>query len=347
MSELNLHLRGPESYALARKALAELERLKIWPTPLNFELWLRSTAEPSGDLARAISTLVASGEPITEAVSEALAVEHLAQQHLSDEIRDAGLQLNRELDSVSRAIGAAQKSSEAYGRTLAGASESLAGGEGQEIKRVVESLAAATQRMERENSTLEQQLSASTQELQRVRAHLEQVRREAMTDALTNLWNRKAFDEAVEQACAPGAPAPLTLAIVDIDHFKRFNDTWGHQTGDHVLRFVASVIGRVGREPRVAARYGGEEFAILFPGERAANVVGVLEQMRNEIASRVLKRRSTNDDLGAVTVSAGVAQLHAGESPASLVERADAALYASKRGGRNRVTNPEVDVIAA
>ena len=92
-----------------------------------------------------------------------------------------------------------------------------------------------------------------------------------MTDALTQLANRKAFDEELTRLCGEAAESgpPLTLAVIDIDHFKRFNDTWGHQTGDQVLRFVASVIGRIGAPPRLAARYGGEEFGLIFPGDPA------------------------------------------------------------------------------
>jgi diguanylate cyclase len=344
--DLELILRGPDAAALARKALDAMERCKVWPTPLNYEIWINCVSDPSGALAREIDRLAKAG-PITEAVSERLAAEFLSRLRLSEQIRDAGDQLSRELESVSRAIDHAQKSSQEYGRTLAGATEHLNGDAAPPVlKRIVDNLAVATRRIERENSTLEKQLSASTQEVEKLREHLEQVRREAMTDGLTNLANRKSFDEAVGKACADPA-GRACLAVIDIDHFKRFNDTWGHQTGDQVIRYVASVIGRVGEYPRTAARYGGEEFALLFPGEMVAEVMAELEQMRQEIASRMLKRRSTNEDLGTVTISIGVAQRHAAETPLSLVERADAALYESKRGGRNRITNAEAAAAAA
>jgi len=169
------------------------------------------------------------------------------------------------------------------------------------------------------------------------------VRRDAMTDALTNLANRKAFDEELLRACdqAEADNSVVTLAVLDIDHFKRFNDTWGHQTGDQVLRYVASVIGRISKNPRVAARYGGEEFAVIFPGEGALQVEMALNAIREEIGSRALRRRSTNDELGAVTISAGLAERRPGETGTLLLDRADEALYASKRGGRNMVTNAE------
>src|ERR1700741_5131951 len=172
---------------------------------------------------------------------------------------------------------------------------------------MVDSLATATRKVQAENHALESQLADTTAEVGRLREHLELLRRDAMTDGLTNLANRKAFDEALLKACAESEAkgGPLTLALLDIDHFKLFNDTWGHQTGDQVIRYVASVMARLGDPPRLAARFGGEEFAVLLPNERMSEALHLLEGVRREIGSRTLKRRSTNEDLGAVTVSIG------------------------------------------
>jgi diguanylate cyclase len=108
-----------------------------------------------------------------------------------------------------------------------------------------------------------------------------------------------------------------------------------------VLRYVGSVLGRLASHPRFAARYGGEEFAVIFPHESVGLVESALEAMRSEIASRALRRRSTNDDLGAVTLSAGFAVRRPDETAADLLERADEALYAAKRAGRNRTACAE------
>ncbi len=347
---LNASVRGPDAYVLAHKAVESLAEHKVWPTPLNYELWLHFMSDPEGELAKALHRILASGEALTEHVSEELASQYLPRLRLNDEIRDAGDQLSRQLDSITKAIEVAQKSNETFGRTLEGASRELgAPSEPDALKRLVEHLAFATTRVRRENGALERRLAHSTQEVRRLREHLEQVRRDAMTDALTLLANRKAFDEALERACteADDTGAPLTVAVIDIDHFKKFNDTWGHQTGDQVIRYVASIIGRVGAAPRVASRYGGEEFALLFPFERREKVLQALEGVRVEICSRMLKRRSTNDDLGAVTVSTGLAERRAGESASSVMERADAALYVSKRTGRNRCTDADAAAVAA
>ncbi|MBI5939244.1 MAG: diguanylate cyclase [Caulobacterales bacterium] len=343
-------LRGPEAYKVARQALELMERHQVWPTPLNFELWAHYVADPEGALAVELGRLISLGEPLTENVSEDLAAAFLAKTRLNEQIRDAGDQLSKELESVSQAIQSAQKSNQAYGQTLAGASKGLNETEDvSQIRAVVESLSSATLKVQKENKSLEKRLADSTSEVQRLREHLEQVRRDATTDGLTNLANRRAFDDELARACAEADEngLPLTLAVLDIDHFKNFNDTWGHQTGDQVIRYVASVIGRLGATPRFSARYGGEEFAMIFPGEDAGVVEAILQEIREEVASRMLKRRSTNEDLGTITISAGLATRRAGETGNCVMERADEALYASKRTGRNRVTNGEKLAAAA
>ncbi|HVM98636.1 MAG TPA: diguanylate cyclase [Caulobacteraceae bacterium] len=348
--ELDLTLRGPKGYEVARAAIEMMERARVWPTALNFELWLHLVADPSGALAKEIQRLLATGEPITDFVAEDLAQTFLPKARLHDQIKDAGEALSQELATVSRVVAAAQQTNAAYGEHLAGATEGLREDiSSNELKTLVQDLSAATTRAQNENRDLEQRLTESTAEVGRLRDHLIQVRRDATTDGLTNLANRKSFDEELERACAEAEAegGALHLAVLDIDHFKNFNDTWGHQTGDQVLRYVASVIGRVGAPPRFAARYGGEEFAMIFAGESAGQVERTLHDVREEVASRRLKRRSTNEDLGAVTISAGFAERRPAEPPAALMDRADTALYDSKRAGRNRVTRAERKATAA
>lgn len=349
-TKMESRVRQPDAYALARQAVESMEASRVWPTPLNYELWMHMLAEPDGPLAREIRRLLTDGEGLSDLVSEDLASQFLPRLRLTEEIRDAGDQLQRQLDSIAKAIDAAQTTNETFGRTLAGAQREL----DQTVtpvslKQLVDHLAFSTSRVHRENGALERRLAQSTQEVRHLREHLEQVRRDAMTDPLTMLANRKAFDEALARACdeADATGGPVTLAMLDIDHFKAFNDTWGHQTGDQVIRYVASVIGKVGALPRVSARHGGEEFAVLFPSEGAARATQAVEAIRLEVSSCSLKRRSTHDDLGVVTVSAGVAQRRPGESASELMERADSALYVSKRAGRNRTTSAETPASAA
>lgn len=343
-TDVETRLRGQAGYRLAREAVDSMERHGVWPTAVNFELWINYLGSPQSPLAREIERILAAGEAFTEEVSDKLAADYLPKAKLNDQIRDTGDLLNRELAAVSIAIADAQKSSHVYGQTLASASRSLDRTQDvAKLKSTVETLSHATERVQDENRKLEARLAESSAEVSRLRDHLEQVRKDATTDGLTNIANRKSFDEQLEQACAAAHDQgqSLCLAVIDIDHFKAFNDTWGHQTGDQVLRYVASVIGRNCPPPRFCARYGGEEFAILLRGETAVDAFAGLQNLRSEVSSRVLKRRATGEDLGHITISAGMAMLRPGETPHSLVERADAALYASKRNGRDRVTSAE------
>jgi diguanylate cyclase len=308
---------------------------------LNFELWLQIVAEPAGGLAKDVQRLVATGEAITEAKSAELAAAHLPRHITEGDLSAASEKLVQQMSAIGQSLADAKREHADYGRTLAGATEVFAQSDAPVLAEVIKTLTEATRLVQTKSSVLEKRLSESTSEVQRLQQNLDIVRRDAMTDALTSLANRKAWDEGIDKAVAHAARSgePLSVAILDIDHFKRFNDTWGHQTGDQVIRYVATVIGRLGVAPRLAARYGGEEYAVALPGDTAESTVTLLNAVRLEIGSRSLKRRSTNEELGAVTISVGVAQYHRGESVASLLERADLALYASKHGGRNLVTN--------
>lgn len=339
-NQVETAVRGPEAYALARSVIVEMEKSGVWPTPLNFELWLHYLGDPNGPLGLAIQKLLSESDSISDQTSEMLAAEFLPRGRLSEEIRDAGAVLDRELSSIADAIAKAHKTQADYGESLEEAADTMEAAEDSSaLKTIVGGLSKATRRVRRETAILEKRLANSNQEVARLREHLDQVRRDAMTDALTNLANRKAFDEQLAAACASETNTPLCLAILDIDHFKRFNDTWGHQTGDQVLRYVSTILARTCVGRRFAARFGGEEFAIIFPGESSSAVLSALESIRHEVSSRGLRRRSTNDDLGTVSISAGFAEHQSGESAASLLERADTALYASKRGGRNMVSS--------
>jgi diguanylate cyclase len=341
LDDIEAMVRGPAAYTLARNALEDMERRRIWPTPLNYELWLHLVAHPAGLLALEIDRILSQGSAITETIGEALAAAYLPKGKLNEHIRHAGVQLSHELVSVAQAIKLAQTTNEQYGETLDAVGRDLDEDVASAtFKQVVQTLSAATRQVQQETLSLEKRLDASAAEVVRLREHLEQVSREATTDGLTKLANRKAFDDEMTRACAEATEIglPLSLGIIDIDHFKRFNDTWGHQTGDQVLRYVASVIGKLAPYPRIAARFGGEEFAMIFPQEYAKDALGTLEEIRNEVSSRTLKRRSTNEDLGAITVSAGIADYIHGEDMSALIERADEALYASKHAGRNRTT---------
>jgi diguanylate cyclase len=208
-----------------------------------------------------------------------------------------------------------------------------------ELRALVRALDGEARRMAAEARSLGHELQRSSREVAELQTHLERMRQEAVTDPLTRVGNRKCFDDSLRRLATRSLEdgTPLSLMLVDIDHFKAFNDTYGHALGDDVLRLVAGQIRRQVREDDVVARFGGEEFAVLLPNLDAPHAAAVAERVRAAIASRRLRTRETGRDLGQVTVSIGVGSYNPGESLEAFFGRVDAALYAAKRGGRNRV----------
>ena len=153
------------------------------------------------------------------------------------------------------------------------------------------------------------------------------------------LANRKHFDQSLERIIASSGERGelFCLILADVDHFKTFNDTHGHQMGDHVLRLIAGEMKQAVKGQDVVARYGGEEFAIILPATGLSAATGVAERIRQTTMSKELRRRKTGESLGRVTISLGVAEYRRHESVQDLVERADNCLYAAKRRGRNCV----------
>ena len=207
------------------------------------------------------------------------------------------------------------------------------------MREIIERLNEHTQEMVEQNRRFEQEITESNNEITQLRKKLEDTRLEAMTDSLTGLYNRKFFDTAFSQATreATKSATPLSVLMLDIDHFKKFNDTHGHPVGDQVLKLVAKTLVDSIKGRDLAGRYGGEEFLIVLPSTALANAVTLANQIRIAIGSRTLVNRNTREKIGRITVSIGVAAQHPGEREDTLIERADKALYIAKNNGRDQV----------
>ncbi len=204
----------------------------------------------------------------------------------------------------------------------------------------VSQMLAETQRLSSGLGQLTSQLDQSKTEVRRLTDELHLLREDALTDALSGLLNRRAFDLELQRLTPKdGVPdCALSVIMFDIDHFKMVNDTYGHPLGDVVIAAVGrSILECVGAHG-VAARYGGEEFAVLLPQISLAAAEALAESVRARVEQGKIRRRKGDEPIGGVTISAGIASRDADDSPESLIDRADRALYASKRAGRNRVT---------
>src|SRR3954464_15109375 len=339
--------------AFAEIALGQIKALGQPAYPRNYEVWYAYATGYNPTLNQTINEMLARAGTLSSADIDQIYDTYLSPARLTDRIDNVGGQIVVEIDEVMAMIGNAVGSATNYTESLAHATQSLGSAKDRDgLRTIVETLVRATREMEDNNSQLEQRLKASKQEINQLQVNLEAVRHESLTDPLTSLANRKYFDQALEKSIAQSAASgePLALLLTDIDHFKVFNDTFGHLTGDQVLRLVALAVKQNVKGQDVAARYGGEEFAVVLPGTKLRAALAVAEQIRRTVMTKELMKRSTGEHLGRVTVSIGVAVLQTGESGQSLIERADGCLYAAKRCGRNRVmceTDPEVVSVAS
>ncbi len=339
---MNGRLLGSESRDLALKALDFMEQFDVPPTPENYAVWISFATDSNPELCMSVKDQIESGQPFTETVNASLFEQYFQWKAIQDAIVESGGAMTRELGAVQESLAAAERDTAAYGQALEGASSKLEAAKDQgSIKVLVESLVSATAKMQRRSQDLENRLQETTKEVDQLRDNLEKVREEAMTDALTGIANRKRFDEALRKAKreTDNTGTPLSLVLCDIDFFKRFNDTWGHQTGDQIIRFVAGCLTRHSDDSHLVARYGGEEFAIVMPSTGAVDAAQIAEKIRRTVESKKLLRKSTNEDLGNITVSLGIANYNGAESIEALIERADNNLYRSKTEGRNRATS--------
>ncbi len=325
---------------LAESALDRIKALRHAATPHNFEVWYAYATGMNPALNNAINAMLSERGTISEAQVEEIYLKHFSAVHIGERIDKVGTQIAGEIEQVMAMIEASIGTADDYSRSLAGATENMTNDNDREqIRIIVESLVSATREVETKNKVMQQSLKDSRQEIRELQENLEVVRTESLTDPLTTLSNRKFFDGAIErlikQTAATGEP--LAVILTDIDHFKKFNDVYGHLTGDQVLRLVAVSLKHNVKGQDVAARYGGEEFAVVLPSTTLDQAVTVADHIRRAVQSKELMRRSTGETLGRVTISLGVAVWRPGDDVASILDRADKCLYAAKAAGRNCV----------
>ena len=344
-----------DAYRLAATALADMQRLRICPTAAAYELWLAYHAASNPALTGRVHQLVAAGQTITPATVQALReefdfegagdrdpLERLLKT--SDGLQDAAQAL---IQHAADGRFALRDYNEVLSQSVA---EFGAEPGGTAAARVIGRLTSETLKMAERNRDLREQLAATSARVDKLRRALADEKHAANTDPLTGLCNRRAFDARFKRvltriATEPGTSAALLL--LDIDFFKRFNDTYGHRTGDLVLRLVGRLLIESIKGRDLAARYGGEEFAVLLIGADLNAAANVGRQICATLADRRFKLSSgTEAGESRVTISIGVAQLRATDAEGSAIDRADAALYAAKHAGRNRVMT-ERDLVPA
>ena len=331
--------------SVADKAMRGMVQQRVPPTPNNFHLWFKYSLGTASDLKRAIDILTSNKRKFDKTTNQALFDTYIGSQGADAAVvHKVSQQLHGVMDSAKQYLTAAIAENRSQMEAIDGVAESH--DEGVDPKLLIENLVSELARATARAAKLEASFAEKSRELDTIRDSLNKSEQRARTDTLTGLPNRRALEEFFRQVqiAAMERDEPLSVLLIDVDHFKKFNDNYGHGVGDQVLRLVAKAVRERVRENDLPARYGGEELIAVLPRADLETCSGVAERIRRSIAECQFTRRSTGEMLPQITVSIGVGQFQFGESMADLIDRCDRALYLAKKLGRNRViTELELD----
>lgn len=334
-----------QSHRIAEVAIGALKQLSLAATPHNIEVWYAHVEGRNPALSREIQKIIDHSGSITQKSADDLHARFVMRSDLSTDVIDLVSKFEKEINEISNVIEESGENAQGHGDQLKSLSKELhkTSKDVPGVSSLLGSVINVTKAIREENQQLERRLAESSDEVQTLRQSVEHIQLEAMLDPLTGVKNRKTFDTSItaQLKAAKENQNELALIIADIDFFKSFNDRWGHQTGDQVLRLVAEVMNANVKGQDLLARYGGEEFAILLPGTNVHNATMLADRIRQAVEARRLKKRRTGEDLGIVTMSMGVAEMVPDDTVETLIDRADSFLYVAKDSGRNCVINAD------
>jgi len=335
-------------YAQDRNASGEILRLLIQKmaghpaafTPLNYAVWYEFATGINPALSEAMGKILDSGDKLDDDVIEKLYIKYVSECNIDVQrvLRDDVQQLlgklagfTAETDKQAHNFG---NSLQTYGDTL---KQNL---DAPKLDALINNMAGDTDKMRGSMHNLQSELAASKQQVEKLHLELQSARGEALTDPLTGILNRRGFETRAKHTFADQAALDkgLCLLMLDIDHFKKINDTYGHLFGDKVIRAIAATLTSKVRGQDAVARLGGEEFAILLEETDTAGALIVAEHIRQSIERGKIRRLDTQEQIGGITISIGVSAYTSGISVTNLLDQADKALYVSKNTGRNKTT---------
>jgi len=329
-----------QSDQFAIKAFERLKHDNLEPTPNNYAIYYYYFSGTNPGLKMAIDVLISHQGSLTQENCNELYTTHLGLDAEFRVLQHTNTAIETEVNRVLEVIDKASAGTSQYNESLDAFSGELEHSPSLEnIRSSVTKMKDETVSIIKQNERLTIQLGAATQQLVELRYNFDQAHRELQIDPLTEVGNRKYFERQLTYITAEARDndQQLCVLMVDIDHFKKFNDTFGHLVGDQVLRLVARTMVENLKGRDIIARYGGEEFVILLPQTRLEDAKKVGDHLRSCLGTKSVRKRNSNETLGTVTISIGATLYYPGEEMDEFIARADKALYKAKDNGRNQV----------
>lgn len=309
-------------------------------TPQNFAVWYEYTTGINPALSEAVTKLLDSGAIFNDDTIERLYLKFVSECHMDVEwaLRE---DIQRLLKKLAETTGETDIQALQFGTNLHRYGDTLKQNlTPAQLIALIANMAGETNKMIGSMRELQSELTASKQKVEKLHQELKSARGEALLDPLTGILNRRGFENSAKQTLSDNQVLNkgMCLMMIDIDHFKRINDTYGHLFGDKVIRAVANTLKSKVRGQDSVARLGGEEFALLLAETNLAGAHTVAENIRRTIEGCQIHRLDNQEKIGGITISVGIAPYTSGNGLAELLDHADKALYVSKRQGRNRTT---------
>ena len=323
---------------VADSALRSMSQQAVPATPSNFTVWFNYAMGASPALRKTIDILIGNKRKFDAHTNREIYESYIGSKASDEAVAyDVSQQLHAVMASAKQFLTTAIDDNRSQMAAINDVTERTEAGV--DPKLLIQSLMGELAKATTRATKLEVSFVEKSRELATIRDSLVQSEERAKTDTLTGLPNRRALEEFFRKAqlAAMEQDDPLSALLIDIDHFKRFNDEFGHGVGDQVLRLMAKVLREAVRDIDLPARYGGEELIVILPNAGLTTAATIAERIRRLVAECHISRRSTGEALPGITISLGVAQFQGGESMADLIERCDRALYQAKKTGRNRV----------
>jgi len=323
-----------------KKAVPLMMKYQIPTTPLNYSLWYRYVANDIPELNKQLDDLIAHHDIVPSAQAESLYRDFVAEKaesgtwELRQDVEKMLVELEQTLIDTTKDTDDFTQSFDKTFVDLHRVEED--GNSFEEVMILLKKLESDSKNMQRSTQFFSNSLAAAKGEIASLKEQLEQSQKVALYDSLTGLLNRHAFDTELSLYLNKASKG-LCLIMIDIDHFKRFNDQWGHLLGDQVLKAVGRKLNNKVDTGATAYRFGGEEFVILLPKSTLRIARQYAETLRKIIEKLTLKDKRSRQTINNISASFGVAEFTESDSLTSFVARADACLYHAKNLGRNRV----------
>lgn len=326
---------------IGAEVIRALDSMNIPPKPEYYQVWFSHLQSSNDALSTEIITQIEGDGQVDEFFLKAVHEQYFELAHPPKKIEYFAKEMLNETNALQRLSEVFNSSTQQFSSDLQDASQTVAdlSSDSDASAKLLRSLAGIAQSAIGRTAELEKDLTTASQKIDRLQSSIESIAKDAKTDFLTKLNNRRYFDSTISQliTAAMSENTPLCMIVADIDHFKVFNDKWGHPVGDQVLKLVADVMQENVKGQDLLSRYGGEEFALALPNTSLQDAMKVADNIRVAVTKRKLINRSNNQSLGRVSMSFGVAELRDDWAVETLYKAADTALYEAKENGRNRV----------